>query len=108
MTADKESVRAALAGMDFPGSKADIVAFIEHRHTAEDVRRAIRALPVGTYDNASQVAAATPRNKATEEDQSDSDKALQQRHNTDSGLAEHQTQRPRHPIVDELGENRGS
>ena len=108
MSTDRQSVKTALSTADFPASKD---ALVEHaqRHSADDaVLGELRAMPPVEYANVAEVIQSVTLDKGTEEGQSDSDKAQEQRHNHSSGLAEQQTQTPSNPIVEELGENRGS
>lgn len=108
MSTDRDSVKHALATMDFPASKEQLVSHVEHNSGDQTTIRAIRALPLADYENIGQVAGSVPLDKASEEGQSDSDKAQEQRHNQESGLAEHHTSTPTNPIVEERGDNRGS
>ena len=48
-----------------------------------------------------------PFSRASEDEESDPEKAKRARAGKDR-LAEHQTETPANPIVEELGENRGS
>ncbi|MDR7303205.1 DUF2795 domain-containing protein [Haloactinomyces albus] len=107
MTTDRKAVEATLSAADFPASKEDIVSYAENNGADEATARALRAMPLGDYANVAEVVRSVPLDKGIEEGQSDSDKAQQER-KTQSGLAEHETQTPTNPIVEELGENRGS
>lgn len=108
MATDRKTVKMSLSAMTFPASKEEIVSYAENTTADEATVRALRAMPVGDYDSVSEVEAAVPLDKGTEEGQSSSDKAQQHRKNTQSGLAEQETDIPANPIVEELGENRGS
>lgn len=107
MTIDRDTLKRTLSTVDFPASKEELVAYAENHGVDEDSIRALRALPLGDYENARQAVGAVPVDQEAEQGESSSDKAQQHRHNTQSGLAEHQTETPVNPIVEELGENRG-
>ncbi|GAA1200742.1 DUF2795 domain-containing protein [Prauserella alba] len=104
MSTDRESLKAALSSVDFPASKETLVSHVEADSGQTDVAQALRAMPPAEYDNIGEVI----QSVSLEESRSDSDKAQQARHNNESSLAEHETEVPSNPIVEELGENRGS
>lgn len=108
MSTDRQSVKQALSSADFPAGKEALVEHAQRHSADESVLRALRAMPPVQYANVGEVLQSVTMDKGTTEGQSDSDKAQEQRHNDNSGLAEHQTQTPSNPIVEELGENRGS
>lgn len=108
MSTDRDSLKEALSSVDFPASKDDLLTHVERSSTDENVLRALRAMPPAQYANVGEVIQSAPMDKGAEEGQSSSDKAQEARHNSSSGLAEHQTEIPSNPIVEELGENRGS
>ena len=108
MGTDRETLKASLSGVDFPASKEQLVSYAENNGVDESTVRSIRAIPLADYENVSEVVRAVPMEKGAEEGQSSSDKAQQQRQDTKDRLAEHQTETPSNPIVEELGENRGS
>lgn len=107
MSTDRETLKKSLSAVDYPVSKEEIVDYAENNGFDEGSIRALRALPRGNYENVTEVFRSVPLEKGTEEHQSDSDKAQQARR-PQSGVAEHQRQTPVNPIVEELGENRGS
>ncbi|MQA10741.1 MAG: DUF2795 domain-containing protein [Pseudonocardiaceae bacterium] len=104
MSTDRESLKASLSALDFPVSKEALVEYAEKHGADQDTVRALRAAPLGDYQNVSEVLGSVP----LDEGQSSSDKARQRRLNTKDGLAEQHTETPSNPIVEELGENRGS
>lgn len=107
MTTQRETVKKSLSGVDFPASKEQLVDYAENNGVDEHTVRAVRTIPRAQYDNLGEVVSAVPLDKATEAGQSAADKAQQDRQDV-SGLAEHERQTSSHPIVEELGENRGS
>lgn len=107
MATDRDTLKASLSGMDFPASKEQLVDYAQNNGVDNSTTRALRAMPPADYENVTEVLRSVSLDKATEEGQSDSDKATQNRQAT-SGLAEHQRRTPANPIVEELGENRGS
>lgn len=108
MTTDRQTLRATLSAKDFPAAKEDLVTYAESTGADEGTVRALRAMPPAEYANVGEVERSVRFDKAAEEGQSDSDKAKQDRQNTGDRLAEHETRAPENPIVEELGENRGS
>lgn len=50
----------ALADVDWPVAKQELVAHVESRETDEEVLGALRALPLADYDNAEQVIRSVP------------------------------------------------
>jgi hypothetical protein len=108
VSTDHATVKATLSAVDFPASKEQLVSYAENNGADDDTVRALRAMPLGDYDNVTEVVRSVPMDKGAEEGRSSSDKAQQARHNTRPGLAEHQTEVSANPIVDETGENRGS
>lgn len=108
MPTDPTALREVLSSIDFPASKEKLVEHAERHGASEQALRALRAMPPEEYQNVTEVFRAVPMTMSSTEGQTSSDKAQQARHNTASGLAEHQTETPTNPIVDELGENRGS
>jgi len=108
VSTDRQSVKQALSSADFPADKDALVEHAQRNSSDEEVLRALRALPPVQYANVGEVLSSVTMDKGTSEGQSDSDKAQEQRYNDNSGLAEHHTETPSNPIVEELGENRGS
>ncbi|WP_338595379.1 DUF2795 domain-containing protein [Saccharopolyspora sp. SCSIO 74807] len=108
MTTTRETLKASLSGVDFPASKDQLVQFANNNGVDEETVRALRAMPPADYDNVTEVVRSVPLERGEEEGQSDSDKAQQNRRPQKGGLAEHQAEVPANPIVEELGENRGS
>lgn len=108
MGTDRSTLEATLSAADFPASKEQLVTYAQNHGADEDTLRALRALPLADYESVKEVIRSTPMDKGAEEGQSSSDKAQQARQATKPGLAEHETETPNNPIVEELGENRGS
>lgn len=108
MGTDRSKLKATLSAADFPASKEQLVTYAENNGADDATLRALRAMPLADYDNVAEVVRSVPMDKGIEEDQSSSDKAQQARQDTKDALAEHQTETPANPIVEELGENRGS
>ncbi|MCV7091816.1 DUF2795 domain-containing protein [Mycobacterium interjectum] len=75
--------------MDFPASKQDLIEAAERNGCDDETVRALRAIPPETYTNVGQVAASVT--------------AADDRDGGGAGRAADQS-----PIVQELGENRGS
>ncbi|WP_033374756.1 DUF2795 domain-containing protein [Actinopolyspora halophila] len=108
-TTDRKSLRASLSSVDFPASKEDLVTHAENNGADEETREALRAMPrASDYANMTEVERSVLSDTAADEGQSDADKAEQNTRRTADGLAEHETGTSSNPIVEELGENRGS
>ncbi|MCV7441869.1 DUF2795 domain-containing protein [Mycobacterium paraense] len=73
--------------MDFPANKQDLLDAADRNGCDEQTVRALRGIPPETYTNVGQVAASV----TIADDQDDAGKSA-----------------PGSPIVEELGENRGS
>lgn len=101
---DPQQARTWLDGIDFPAHKQQLVAHAEQNDAPQDVVRALRAMPPVQYGSIGEVLSSV----TVRDDQSDAEKASQAHHHAHSGLAEHERETPVNPIVDELGENRGS
>ncbi|MBA8825740.1 hypothetical protein FHX42_003106 [Saccharopolyspora lacisalsi] len=108
MATDRHALEESLLEVDFPAGKEDLVEHARNNGADESTIHALRAMPPAEYANLTEVERSVWLDKGAEEGQSDSEKAQQDRQDTGSGLAEHQTRTPNNPIVEELGENRGS
>ncbi len=108
MSTDAATVQASLSQLDFPASKEALVEYAENNGADEETVRALRALPLGDYGSINDVTTAVPKDAAVTDGQSSSDKAKQAKKKGHHDLAEHQVEVPENPIVEELGENRGS
>lgn len=98
-------VRDCLYDVDFPADKDDLVAAAE-RNDCMDAARALRAIPPETYANVAEVLASV---NLSDDDLSEADEAAARRTHTKPGRAESAKDVPAaNPIVEELGENRGS
>ena len=100
-------LRRCLQDVDFPVNKQDLLDAAERNGCNDETIRALRAIPPETYTNVSQVTASV----TIKDDESidDADKAAARRTHTKPGLAESAKDiGSPSPIVDELGENRGS
>lgn len=100
-------LRQCLNDVDFPANKQDLLDAAGRNGCNDDTIRALRGIPPETYNNAAQVAASVTI--TDEHDVQDGDKAAARRSHTKPGLAENGKDiSVQSPIVDELGENRGS
>lgn len=101
----KKQVEDALDGLTFPAGKDRIVEYAEGKGSDVAIRL-VRAIPLGEYQNRTEVTAAVPADPAAHTDQSDSEKARERRHHTHPGLAETSKDVPANPIEQETGRNR--
>lgn len=98
-------LRECLYDVDFPADKDQIVS-VAIKNGCEDAARALRAMPPETYANIAEVLASVT---LSDGELSAADKATARRTHTHPGLAETAKDiGPVNPIVEELGENRGS
>ncbi|MGH3979240.1 MAG: DUF2795 domain-containing protein [Pseudonocardiaceae bacterium] len=107
-TTSEDRLRAALDNADFPADKDALLDAARRNDADEQTVRALRAVPPVDYGSFSDVLASVA--VADGGPDSDSGKAAARRHRTKPGLAEHDedVSASPNPIVDELGENRGS
>jgi hypothetical protein len=102
----RKQLKQALGGVSFPANKADLVQAARDAGDDEAVH-ALRAIPAETYTNVGQILASVTI--ADDRQAHAGDKAAARRSHTRAGLAETAKDiESRSPIVDELGENRGS
>ncbi|MBF6329589.1 DUF2795 domain-containing protein [Nocardia transvalensis] len=104
MATDVDSVRQALSDADFPADKDQLVRYATQAGADDDTVRALRAIPPESYANITEVLQSVD----LAPDRAPADRAAQRRTHTHPGLAEQEKDVPAGPIVDELGENRGS
>ncbi len=106
-TTTNERLQAALSDADFPTDKEQLVEVARASGADEETVRALRALPVTEYASFAEVTASVPK-PDDRGPAGDADKANARRHHTHTHLAEREKEIPTNPIVDEVGENRGS
>ncbi len=100
-------LRKCLNDVDFPANKQDLIDAADRNGCDDDTVRALRGIPPETYTNVAQVASSVTI--ADERDIGDGAKAAPRRSHTKPGRAESaKDTATESPIVDELGENRGS
>ncbi|ASR39132.1 hypothetical protein BAY61_09650 [Prauserella marina] len=103
-TTTAERVRAALSDADFPAEKPDLMRCAEKTGADRNTVAALGAMPPVLYENLTEVMRSVPL------DQGDSaaEEAPRRREHDKPGLAQREKDISGHPIIDELGENRGS
>lgn len=106
-TTQTRLLKEALDAVDYPADKEQLLAEAESAGAGPKTVRALRSIPLETYQNFAEVSAAVPIDDDPNP-QSESDRAQQHRHHTKDGLAASEREVPSNPIVAELGENRGS
>jgi hypothetical protein len=104
MATDKTRLKQALNDVDYPADKEQLVQHATDNGADTDTVKALRSIPPESYGTFAEVRAAVPITSG----ESDSEKAKQHRQNTKGGLSEKMVETPNNPIVEELGENRGS
>lgn len=103
-----ERLRRSLQAIDYPADKDALVDEATRTGADEDTVAALRSIPPVEYGNFNDVLASTPMDSQDEEGKTDAEKARERRHHTHPELSEQQKDVPANPIVEELGENRGS
>jgi hypothetical protein len=83
-----DDIRRALATLDCPASKQDVVAEAERAGAPEGVVRTLRALPLGDYGNVDEIVRSVDTVEAS--GQSATEKAERARDRRGQMLAEHQ------------------
>lgn len=69
------TVTEALSELDFPATKEDIVAYARRNGVPEPVQRLLRGLPLGTYQNISEIRSSAPPYPAVDEGLTRSERA---------------------------------
>ncbi|MBK1786295.1 DUF2795 domain-containing protein [Prauserella cavernicola] len=103
-TTTDERVRAALSEADFPAEKADLVRRAEQADADSRTIKALRAMPPVTYENLREVLRSVPLDQGRDP----AEEAPRRQEHDKPGLAQPEKDISGHPIIDELGENRGS
>lgn len=104
MATTAKRLHEALAEADFPAEKADLLDWAERAETDAETLRALNAIPPVVYASLAEVESSVFFDSgppAREE-------AARRRTHDKPLLAEQEKDIPPHPIVDEIGENRGS
>ncbi|WP_298178580.1 DUF2795 domain-containing protein [Saccharomonospora sp.] len=104
MATTVERLRAALSEADFPAEKNELVRYAERSGADNDTVRELNAIPAETYGNLTEVERAV----SFESPETERERAQRRRGHDKPGLAEQSKDVAEHPIVSELGENRGS
>ena len=103
---NRSRLHECLVDADFPADKDQLVAVATRNGCDDDTIRALRAIPPESYANLSEVLASVAHD---DDGLSDAEKAQAHRIHTKPGLAQSAKDiPPQNPIVEELGENRGS
>lgn len=97
-------LHAALSEADFPAEKDQLVQYAQRAGADNDTMHELNAIPAETYGSLAEVERAVsfgpPENER--------ERAQRRRSHDKPGLAEQAKDVTEHPIVSELGENRGS
>ncbi|WP_199430098.1 DUF2795 domain-containing protein [Qaidamihabitans albus] len=103
-TTDVERLRTALSDADFPAQKDELVRDAERAGADGDTIRALSSIPPVEYSNLDEVENSVPLDPGPP----DSGTAERRRRHVKPGLSQQEKDVSSHPIVEELGENRGS
>jgi hypothetical protein len=99
-------LRHCLNDVDYPADKDALLDAAARNGCDDETSRALRAIPPEIYANLSEVMASVTLG---DDDLSDAEKAEAHRVHTKPGLAQSAKDiQPANPIIEELGENRGS
>ena len=104
VTTDVERVHRALAEADFPAEKTELVRSATAAGADDDTVRALNAIPPVEYANVGEVV----QSVTLDDGRSAAEKAAQHRDHAHPTVTERERAVPVNPIVEELGENRGS
>ncbi|WP_028661465.1 DUF2795 domain-containing protein [Saccharomonospora saliphila] len=104
MATSVEKLREALSEADFPAGKDDLVRYAEQSETDSETLGALQAIPPEVYSDLTEV----ERSVSFASPQPEGERARRRRSHDKSGVAEQEKDVSPHPIVEELGENRGS
>ncbi|HEX6969740.1 MAG TPA: DUF2795 domain-containing protein [Micromonosporaceae bacterium] len=80
--ADWRSITEALSDLDFPADKRTIVEHVRRTGAPEPVQRLLRGLPLGTYQNISEIRSSAPPPADVDEELSRTTQARQARDRT--------------------------
>jgi hypothetical protein len=103
----RSRLKQYLNDVDYPADKDALLEAANRNGCDEDTARALRAIPPETYANFTEVVSSVT---LTDDDElSDAEKAEAHRVHTKANLSQSAKEiGPVNPIVEELGENRGS
>jgi succinylarginine dihydrolase len=104
MATDDARLKDALNGIDYPATKEQLIAQATRNQADPDTLKALCSIQPEWYANIAEVRAATPMAAG----QSEAEKTQQKRQHTKDTVTESAVATPNNPIVEELGENRGS
>ncbi len=99
-----ERIRRALSEADFPAEEAGLVSCAAESGADEDTVRAVKAIPPVEYADLAEV----PQSVSLDDGRTDAERAAQSRDHAHPTVTERERAVPPNPVVDELGENRGS
>lgn len=103
----RSRLRQYLNDVHYPADKAALLDAATRNGCDEQTGRALRAIPPETYANLAEVISSVPL--TDDEDLTDAEKAQAHRVHTKPGLAQSAKDIPPvSPIVEKLGDNRGS
>lgn len=104
MATTVERLRGALSEADFPAGKDQLVRCAEESRADGDTIKALNAIPPVTYENMGEV----ERSVSFDPGPESREEAQRRRRHDKPGLSQQEKDIPPHPIIEELGENRGS
>ncbi|MDQ3957003.1 MAG: DUF2795 domain-containing protein [Actinomycetota bacterium] len=84
-----DKVQAALAELDYPADKDEILAVAESNRADEEVMRSLRGLPPVEYRSRAELLRSIDADPAELEGRLPGEKGPQRREHTHSGMAEH-------------------
>ncbi|HEX2301725.1 MAG TPA: DUF2795 domain-containing protein [Pseudonocardiaceae bacterium] len=102
-----DQLREALTDADFPASKEELQQTAQRNEASEETIRALRAIPPVPYHSFTEVLRSV--DLVDEDPEPPAQQAQRRRLHNHPGLAEQAKDVPAaNPIIDEMGENRGS
>lgn len=106
MATDRQRLKSALQDADYPADKDTLVAIAERAGADGETVAALRAMPREQYESFVDVASAVELDAG--EDQAGKAEPVKAKARDKNSVAESMTEVSDNPIVQELGENRGS
>ncbi|WP_228813681.1 DUF2795 domain-containing protein [Nocardia flavorosea] len=104
VTTDVERIQRALSEADFPAEKDGLVRCATEAGADGDTVRALKAIPPVEYANLAEVL----QSVSLDDGRTDAERAAQSRDHAHPTVTERERVVPPNPVVEELGENRGS
>jgi molybdopterin biosynthesis enzyme len=97
-TSEWDGVAVALEDIDFPADKEDLVKHVEAKPADEHTVKLIRALPVATYANISEIRSSVRLDPAADDGEDASERAARRHSSHSEHIAPHLRDRDQPPL----------